>query len=49
VCQVEILKTFLEFEKQRNNLLGFEALFESLSDETLTIIMKQNTLQKGKK
>ncbi len=49
MCQVEILKTFLEFEKQRNNLLGFEALFESLSDETLTIIMKQNTLQKGKK
>ncbi len=41
-------KTFLEFEKQRNNLLGFEALFESLSDETLTNIMKQNTPQKGK-
>lgn len=44
-----ILKTFLEFEKQRNNFLGFEALFESLSDDTLTIIMKQNTPQKGKK
>jgi hypothetical protein len=39
----------LEFKKQTNNLLGFEALFESLSDETLTNIMKHNTLQKGKK
>ncbi len=42
------LKTFLEFEKQRSNVLGFEAFFESLSDETLANIIKQNTSQKGK-
>jgi hypothetical protein len=38
----------LEFEKQRSNVLRFEALFESLSDETLTNIIKQKTPQKGK-